>query len=132
MPPRYVVLRHESPGGLHWDFMLEMDGVLATWALAEPPAAAVLAARPLPDHRVAYLEYEGPISGGRGSVTRWDRGTYHCKRREADEIVAVVDGEILQGEIILRRLSEAPAQWTLTYVPLAGQEAGPFGLRDGP
>jgi len=118
MPTRYVVLRHDSPDGRHWDFMLETGGVLATWALAEAPhAAGVVAARPLPDHRIAYLDYEGPLSAGRGAVTRWDRGTYHCKRREADELVAVVAGEVLRGEIILRRSSEAPTQWTFAYLP---------------
>lgn len=124
MPLRYVVLRHDSPGGLHWDFMLEMRGVLATWALAQAPnAAAVVAARPLPDHRLAYLDYEGPISAGRGSVARWDRGTYHFKRYDAGELVAVVAGEVLRGEIILRRSSEAQQAWTFAYVPTASEPA---------
>ena len=35
----------------------------------------------LPDHRLAYLDYEGPISGDRGSVTRWDRGTYDVEHQ---------------------------------------------------
>lgn len=120
MPPRYVVLRHDAPRGLHWDFMLERAGVLATWALAEPPdAAPVVAATPLPDHRLAYLDHQGPISGDRGSVIRWDRGTYRCQRWEAEEVVVAVEGEILRGAITLRRSPEAPTPWTFAYVPLA-------------
>ena len=57
--------------------MLEQDGVLRTWALAEEPAAqAEIAAEALGDHRLDYLEYEGPVSGDRGSVSRWDEGEY--------------------------------------------------------
>jgi hypothetical protein len=118
--PRFAVLQHDSPQGRHWDFMLETREALATWALAEPPdAAAAIAAEVLPDHRTAYLDYEGPVSEGRGSVTRWDRGTYQLNRYEADEVVAVVAGEILIGEITLRRSPEDPAQWTFSYVPFA-------------
>jgi len=73
--PRYVILEHDAADGRHWDFMLAGGEALATWALAErPDAAGPVAARSLADHRVAYLDYEGPISGGRGSVTRWDQG----------------------------------------------------------
>ena len=50
--------------------------MLKTWACREPPQAGVeIPCEALADHRLAYLDYEGPISGGRGSVTRWDRGT---------------------------------------------------------
>ncbi len=123
MPLRYVVLRHDAPRGLHWDFMLELGNALATWALTEPPdAAPVVAASALPDHRMDYLDYEGPITGGRGSVTRWDRGGYRRKRWEAEEVVVDVAGEILRGEITLRRLREAPARWTFAYVPRAPGE----------
>ena len=79
--PRFVILRHEVPPsherGLHWDFMLECGGVLRTWSLAAEPAAFVpILAQPLADHRLAFLEYEGPLSGGRGMVSRWDSGEF--------------------------------------------------------
>lgn len=74
--PRYVILTHDHPF-LHWDFMLEGDGVLRTWRLLEEPVAGrTVRAEALPDHRDAYLDYEGPVSGGRGSVVQWDHGTY--------------------------------------------------------
>ena len=65
--PRFVVLRHDGPQGLHWDFMLEMGQGLATWALnREPDAAGPIPAEALPEHRLAYLDYEGSLSGDRG------------------------------------------------------------------
>ena len=49
--------------------MLEQGEKLRTWRLATPPdAAGPIDAEPLADHRVAYLDYEGPVSGGRGEV----------------------------------------------------------------
>ena len=80
--PRFVVLRHDSPEGMHYNLMLEVGGVLRTWSLPEPPVAGVeLECRLLADHRLAYLDYKGPISGGRGTVTRWDRGTYEISSK---------------------------------------------------
>jgi len=77
---RFVVLHHEqSSDGEHWDLMLESDQVLTTWSL--PPHSLPLEsfrsrARRLPDHRIAYLDYEGPVDGNRGTVRRIDTGTY--------------------------------------------------------
>jgi hypothetical protein len=66
-----------SRTGVHWDLMLESGDVLHTWALAAEPAPNLpIAAEQLPDHRLIYLDYEGPISGNRGTVTRWDAGRF--------------------------------------------------------
>ena len=71
--PRFVILEHDHPL-LHWDFMLEHDGVLKTWRLPAPPTDLPRTALAIGDHRLAYLDYEGPVSGGRGTVKRWDAG----------------------------------------------------------
>jgi hypothetical protein len=73
--PRFVILEHDHPH-LHWDLMLEVGPSLKTWRLPAPPSADPRAATPMGDHRLAYLDYEGPVSGGRGTVTRWDAGSY--------------------------------------------------------
>jgi DNA polymerase Ligase (LigD) len=75
--PRFVILEHDHHH-LHWDLMLEAGEVLQTWRLAQPPIEppCVIAATILGDHRRIYLEYEGPVSGDRGTVQRWDAGTY--------------------------------------------------------
>lgn len=75
--PRFVVLEHDWPER-HWDLLLEAGSVLQAWRLfREPTATDSIPAEPNADHRLIYLDYEGPISGDRGSVTRWDSGEYH-------------------------------------------------------
>jgi hypothetical protein len=74
--PRFVLLEHDHPH-LHWDLMLEAAGSLRTWRLAAPPTAEpVVPGVALRDHRLAYLTYEGPLSGGRGQVRQWDAGVF--------------------------------------------------------
>ena len=69
----FVLLMHETDSGVHWDFMIEIpdrEG-LATWRLAENPidqTERAIAAEPLGDHRRVYLDFEGDIGRGRGSV----------------------------------------------------------------
>lgn len=78
---RYVVLLHDHPAS-HYDWMLEAEGVLATWRVCAPPAAVSaggLPAERLADHRLAYLDYEGPVSGGRGTVRRVEAGMYEAE-----------------------------------------------------
>ena len=80
MSGAFVILAHSGHGPLHYDLMLEHGGSLATWHLpclpADLPAGQAAHARKLPDHRTAYLTYEGPVSGGRGHVRRVGDGTY--------------------------------------------------------
>ncbi|MBI2808544.1 MAG: hypothetical protein HYX68_26450 [Planctomycetes bacterium] len=74
--PRFVILDHDHPE-LHWDLMLEAGDALRTWRLAEPPEPGrTIDATALGDHRAMYLNYEGPVSGDRGTVKRWDSGTF--------------------------------------------------------
>ena len=59
--------------------MLEAGESSRTWRLAEepgPPTDLPIKAESLPDHRLAYLTYEGPVSGNRGHVEQWDSGTF--------------------------------------------------------
>lgn len=77
MPPRFVILHHTGFGVEHWDLMLQRGEVLWTWQLERNPVglrAEPIRARRIGDHRVRYLDYEGPVSGGRGVVRRADRG----------------------------------------------------------
>lgn len=95
--PRYVILEHDHPV-LHWDLMLESDGVLRTWRLSQPPTPGVeIAALALPDHRLAYLDYEGPVSGNRGTVSRWDRGEYSFTPSTSGELMLDLRGERING-----------------------------------
>lgn len=122
--PRFVILRHElppqHPRPSHWDFMLEADGVLRTWALEnQPDAAKSQMAAALPDHRIAYLEIEGEISGGRGFVTRWDEGTFQWLEEpaaSASELGVRIEGRRLRGVVVLSRDADS-ARWRYEYRP---------------
>ncbi len=102
--PRYVILLHKMPEDAgrptHWDLMLEDGEVLLTWALqAFPEHGKVARVQRLPDHRLAYLTYEGPVSDHRGSVHRWDQGEYQWIRRDDHSLHVRVLGQQLDGEI---------------------------------
>jgi hypothetical protein len=116
--PRFVVLEHDHPV-LHWDFMLEAGDVLLTWRLAAPPGPGVpLEATRTFDHRPLYLDYEGPISGGRGRVVRWDCGTFAWEEREEGRVAVCLDGIRLRGSLRLECLS--PPAWRGSFVIRAG------------
>jgi hypothetical protein len=101
--PRFVILEHDHPH-LHWDFMLEAGSVLRTWRLASAPDTAGLriSAQPLGDHRPLYLDYEGPVSGARGTVTRWDRGDYESLPASAGQAFHVrLEGQRVRGTAVM-------------------------------
>ena len=108
MPARFVIQLHSAPGGAHYDLMLETEGVLATWRIDRPPTDLGpnerLPAEALPDHRLAYLSYEGPVSRGRGTVRIFDGGTYHLIDRSEGTWVFELCGRLLRGTFTLRRL----------------------------
>lgn len=99
---RFVILEHRW-NGVHWDLMLQHGAVLRTWALDELPIPGRdVAARALADHRVIYLEYEGPISGDRGTVRRIDTGCYKAREWSKDRVVVELAGSTFRGELELR------------------------------
>jgi DNA polymerase Ligase (LigD) len=106
--PRFVILRHEMPlghdRGTHFDLMLEAEGVLRTWELSEFPCPdKVIQADALPDHRLAYLEYEGQVSGNRGSVRRVEEGEYEVLAESAGALLVQLAGKLLHGRLELRQ-----------------------------
>ena len=88
---RYVVLRHTGYGRAHFDLMFEREGKLMTWRSPRWPLETDTPLDKLADHRIAYLDYEGPISGGRGRVRRIVSGTF-VPGRHANGISFVLDG----------------------------------------
>lgn len=103
--PRYVVLAHHTTP-FHYDLMIERGDALATWSFDEPPGRHGQACRRIKDHRKAYLDYEGEVSGGRGRVERWDAGT--CEATLCDDDAEVFfDGRILSGRWRLVRTGDA-------------------------
>lgn len=99
----FVILHHRQRDGDHWDLMIEQADGLATWRLDRYPKGetTTIAARRIHDHRKAYLEYEGELSGGRGSVERVDGG--RCRILCADEHLWEIQLEgIVHGRFNLR------------------------------
>jgi hypothetical protein len=112
--PRFVILEHDHPE-LHWDLMLETGPVLRTWRLAEPPEVGKdrVDALAIGDHRKAYLDYEGPVSGNRGTVKRWDGGTYEelAESRPGGRLVMQMIGGRVQGLVVLEQVAGDRWQW---------------------
>jgi len=118
--PRYVILRHEMPPSRerrsHWDLMLERDGVLCTWALPEPPnESESMSVDRLADHRLHYLDYEGPVSENRGNVTRWDAGSYELVEADPQRWVVRLAGARMVGRITLQEDAAADQRWSLEF-----------------
>src|SRR5262245_35287430 len=111
---RFVILEHDHPA-LHWDLMLEQDGALRTWRLPAPPPDDPREAVAIGDHRRAYLEYEGSVSGNRGTVKRWDGGTYEATRETSEDWTLELRGTRWQGTLTLQWL-EGPG-WSVQCIP---------------
>ena len=124
--PRFVLLYHELPPGArpsHWDLMLERGDSLRTWALEqELRVGAEITCQALPDHRLDYLDYEGPVSNHRGQVTRVDRGTYETLRESGEELLVRLDGRRFGGELLMQNSpskagsGEANQSWVARFL----------------
>ncbi len=115
---RFVVQEHNATN-LHWDFRLEMDGVLKSWAVPkEPPMRSGLRrlAVQVEDHQLDYIDFEGTIPEGEygaGTVNIWDRGTYTLESRKPDKIVFELHGEKMKGRYVLLHFTEKPENWLI-------------------
>jgi hypothetical protein len=117
---RFVLLKHSGHGPVHWDLMLEIDDALATWRLAADPLAissggAIEASR-IHDHRKAYLDYSGAVSGGRGRVEPQDSGQLSVTSGDDDLWTFELSGASLHGRFELRRIAGDDATWTFRPV----------------
>ena len=120
---RFVIQKHEA-SRLHYDFRLEIDGVLKSWAVPKgipfEHGEKRLAVH-VEDHPVAYIGFEGTIPEGQyggGTVMVWDSGTFEplskapAKELEGGKLHFVLHGEKLEGEWYLVRLRDGD-QWLL-------------------
>jgi bifunctional non-homologous end joining protein LigD len=123
---RFVIQKHDA-SRLHYDFRLEMEGVLKSWAVPKglpwEKGEKHLAVE-VEDHPVEYATFEGIIPQGQyggGTVMVWDRGNYHVygeeplKALKAGRMHLVMDGEKAKGEwsLIRTRMDGNKAQWLL-------------------
>jgi bifunctional non-homologous end joining protein LigD len=136
---RFVIQKHDA-SRLHYDFRLEMDGVLKSWAVPKglpwEKAEKHLAVE-VEDHPVEYATFEGIIPQGQyggGTVMVWDEGQYHVygeeplKALRAGRMHMVLDGTKAKGEwsLIRTRMDAGKPQWLLLK---SGQSVKPISKK---
>ncbi len=117
--PVFVVQKHYA-SHLHWDFRLELDGVLKSWAVPKEPvsdSAVKRLAVQVEDHDLGYASFEGVIPEsqyGAGRVEIWDSGTFDLEHRSKDKLVFHLHGKRLKGRFTILRFPKAgPKDWLL-------------------
>jgi bifunctional non-homologous end joining protein LigD len=125
----FVVQKHDA-SQLHYDFRLELDGVMKSWAVPKGPSldpAVRRLAMEVEDHPISYNAFEGTIPEGEyggGTVMLWDRGTYEAAdgggaeslRRgyATGDLKFVLHGDRLRGSWVLVRMRRpGKPQWLL-------------------
>ncbi len=104
--PRFTISRHDHPE-LHWDLFLEDGAELLTWRLSKPPNfPETISATTLPNHRLVYLDYAGPVSGDRGTVTPLMTGQFEWLSgdRNSKTIRVRLDSEGFHGDCELGQI----------------------------
>jgi len=129
--PVFVIQQHDA-STMHFDFRLEVEGVLRSWAVPKGPSTDSSQKRlaiPTEDHPLEYADFEGVIPAGEygaGPVLIWDRGSYRNRsekdgqrRSMADALddghaIVELHGEKLQGGYALQRIGEGDeVRWLL-------------------
>jgi len=126
----HFVIQKHAASHLHYDFRLELDGVMKSWAVPKGPSldpSVRRLAMEVEDHPISYNTFEGTIPAGEyggGTVMLWDRGTYEAEdgggvealRRgyEKGDLKFVLHGERLRGSWVLVRMQRpGRPQWLL-------------------
>lgn len=140
--PIFVIQKHAATT-LHYDFRLEVDGVLKSWAVPKGPSMSPKEKRlavPTEDHPLDYADFEGVIpegSYGAGTVLVWDRGTYQNLTEKEGERIGVaealqrghvsfrLEGEKIRGGYALTRFRTGKGEaWLLVKMDDAEADPG--------
>jgi DNA ligase D-like protein (predicted 3'-phosphoesterase) len=133
--PRFVIQKHDATS-LHYDFRLETEGVLKSWAVPKGPSTDPREKRlamPTEDHPLAYADFEGVIPEGEygaGTVIVWDYGSYRNLGEEPVEraleqghATVWLEGEKLRGGYALTRIGKGKRErWLLVKMDDEGAD----------
>jgi DNA ligase D-like protein (predicted 3'-phosphoesterase) len=133
--PWFVIQKHDA-SSLHYDFRLEADGVLKSWAVPKGPSTDPREKRlamPTEDHPLAYADFEGVIPEGEygaGTVIVWDRGSYRNlggepieRALEQGHATVWLEGKKLRGGYALTRIGkEKRERWLLVKMDDEGAD----------
>jgi len=114
----YVIHKHDATR-LHYDFRLEIDGALKSWAIPKTPPNEKGVKRLAvftEDHPLDYANFEGTIPEGNygaGKVEIWDKGTFALIENEKDKIVINLNGNRLNGKYCLIKFKDQEKNWML-------------------
>jgi bifunctional non-homologous end joining protein LigD len=106
MSPRFVIHEHHATH-LHYDFRLELDGVLKSWVIPKGPSmnpSEKRLALLVDDHPLEYIDFEGIIPNGHygaGTVVIWDKGSYELIELKKETITFFLNGQKLKGVFTL-------------------------------
>lgn len=110
MKGRFVVQEHHA-GHLHYDFRLEMEGVLRSWAVPKGPPVDTGVRRlaiQVEDHPLEYVDFSGTIPEGEygaGTVKIWDSGEFELRERTPEHLSFTLEGEKLRGDYVLTHIN---------------------------
>lgn len=141
--PVFVIQKHQATS-LHYDFRIEVEGVLKSWAVPKGPSTDPSVKRlavPTEDHPLGYADFEGVIPEGEyggGTMIIWDRGTYRNLKEEDENgevpsletqiddghVTIWLEGQKLQGGYALIRTGKGEkARWLLIKMDDDGADA---------
>ena len=116
----YVIQKHTTDDDVHWDLMIERDGVLATWRVGVSPKQMLcntLTITKIHDHEMRFLTYQGPVNKGTGDVTIADKGICVINQWTDNRITGFFDGDKLNTQFQMDHL--AADEWQLKRLPLS-------------
>lgn len=126
--PIFVIQQHDA-SSLHFDFRLEADGVLKSWAVPKGPSTDPREKRlaiATPDHALDHADFEGVIPEGQegaGRVIVWDTGAYENRSRDDDGDVLPVDEALSRGQLeVWLEGRKLRGGYALVHTRLGGEE----------